>query len=224
MKKRVSFENKKLIYGWWLPIEDTHFEHYFSYQSVISGRSLYQPKHLSRCFHYIKDLNTAIDIGAHCGFWSYYLGGNFKKVYAFEPVKIFADCFKMNVPFDNVELIPFPLGNSNEDISMEVDSNNSGASHVSTEIHGDKISLKKLDDYNLKDINFIKIDVEGYESQVVLGAKETLIRNKPIVIVEQKGYSNRYNIKENEAIDTLKNYGAKIIEQVGKDLIMGWET
>ena len=85
-----------------------------------------------------------------------------------------------------------------------------------------KVELKKLDDYELTDVDFIKIDVEGYENQVVLGAKETLLRNKPIIIVEQKGFSDRFNETQFEAIDTLKSYGAKVIDQVVKDYILSW--
>ena len=97
--------NKKLVYGWWLPEEDKHFEAYFAKFSLeVDGRRIYQKKHLDRSFHHIKNnpfigQRTAIDIGGHCGFWSYYLGGNFKKVYAFEPVSIFSECFKKNVTF-----------------------------------------------------------------------------------------------------------------------------
>ena len=56
----------------------------------------------------------------------------------------------------------------------------------------------------------------------MLGAKETLIRNKPIIIVEQKGFSSRHNETQFEAIDTLKNYGAKVIDKVHKDYILSW--
>jgi hypothetical protein len=55
-----------------------------------------------------------------------------------------------------------------------------------------------------------------------LGAKETLLRNKPIIIVEQKGFSDRFNETQFEAIDTLKSFGAKIIDQVVKDYILSW--
>lgn len=118
--------NKKFIYGWWLPKEDQHFEGYFSKSIQVGDKRLYQPQHIDRCFHHIKDIkNTAID-------------------------------------------------------------------------------------------------VEGYENQVVLGEKETLLRNKPIIIIEQKGFSNRFNESQFEAIDTLKSYGAKVIDQVVKDFILSW--
>ena len=216
--------NKKYIYGWWLPKEDQHFEGYFSQSVQVGDKRLYQPQHIDRCFHHIKNRkHTAIDVGGHCGFWSFYLGGNFKKVYAFEPVEIFRECFKKNIPHENVELLPVALGNENGFVSMNVELENTGATHVSSNTNDlNKVELKKLDDYELTDVDFIKIDVEGYENQVVLGAKETLLRNKPIIIVEQKGFSDRFNETQFEAVDTLKSYGAKVIDQVVKDYILSW--
>ena len=216
--------NKKFIYGWWLPKEDQHFEGYFSQSVQVGDKRLYQPQHIDRCFYHIKNRkHTAIDVGGHCGFWSFYLGGNFKKVYAFEPVKIFRECFKKNIPHGNVELLPVALGNENGFVSMNVELENTGATHVSSNTYDlNKVELKKLDDYELTDVDFIKIDVEGYENQVVLGAKETLLRNKPIIIVEQKGFSDRFNETQFEAVDTLKSYGAKVIDQVVKDYILSW--
>ena len=216
--------NKKFIYGWWLPKEDQHFEGYFSQSVQVGDKRLYQPQHIDRCFYHIKNRkHTAIDVGGHCGFWSFYLGGNFKKVYAFEPVEIFRECFKKNIPHGNVELLPVALGNENGFVSMNVELENTGATHVSSNTNDlNKVELKKLDDYELTNVDFIKIDVEGYENQVVLGAKETLLRNKPIIIVEQKGFSDRFNETQFEAVDTLKSYGAKVIDQVVKDYILSW--
>jgi len=53
-----------------------------------------------------------------------------------------------------------------------------------------------------------------------LGAKDTLLRNKPIIIVEQKVFFDRFNETQFEAIDTLKSYGAKVIDQVVNDYIL----
>ena len=216
--------NKKFVYGWWIPKEDQHFESYFSQSIQVGDKRLYQPQHIDRCFHHIKNRkNTAIDIGGHCGFWSFYLGKNFKKVYAFEPVEIFRECFKKNIPHDNVELLPIAVGNENSFVSMNVVLEDTGTTHISSKKdESNLVELKKLDDYKYNNVDFIKIDVEGFENQVVLGAKETLIRNKPIIIVEQKGFSNRYKETQFEAIDTLKSYGAKVIDQVVKDYILSW--
>jgi len=216
--------NKKFVYGWWIPKEDQHFENYFSQSIQVGDKRLYQPQHIDRCFHHIKNRkNTAIDIGGHCGFWSFYLGKNFKKVYAFEPVEIFRECFKKNISDENVELLPIALGNENSFVSMNVLLEDTGRTHISSKKDQlNLVELKKLDDYEYNNIDFIKIDVEGFENQVVLGAKETLIRNKPIIIVEQKDFANGYNETQFAAIDTLKSYGAKVIDRVIKDYILSW--
>ncbi len=45
------------------------------------------------------------------------------------------------------------------------------------------ISVKTLDGLNLN-VNFLKIDVEGYEPNVLRGARETIKRCKPIIVME----------------------------------------
>ena len=44
--------------------------------------------------------------------------------------------------------------------------------------------LKPLDDYNFTDVDIIKIDVEGHEHSVLLGAKQTILQNKPLIQIE----------------------------------------
>ncbi|HWF82380.1 MAG TPA: FkbM family methyltransferase [Streptosporangiaceae bacterium] len=54
------------------------------------------------------------------------------------------------------------------------------------EIHGASISvpLIKIDDLDAKDVRFIKIDVEGHELNVLRGAEETVLRERPRLLVE----------------------------------------
>tara|TARA_B100000989_G_C19433930_1_gene424297 strand:+ start:100 stop:750 length:651 start_codon:yes stop_codon:yes gene_type:complete len=213
----------KFVHGWWLPFEDNHFDEYLSKSIEINGKKLYQPKHLSRCFHHIKKKNTAIDIGAHCGFWSFYLSLNFKKTYAFEPIDAFRECFSKNIISENVELMPFAIGESNRLISLDIDFKNTGATHISEKVNKkNKVEMKKLDEFDFENLDFIKIDVEGYESNVVIGAEETLKKHKPIIIIEQKDHSIRYGDSKFKALDLLKKFGAIIKEQVHSDFILSW--
>ena len=43
----------------------------------------------------------------------------------------------------------------------------------------------KLDDFEFEDIDFIKIDVEGFEKKVIQGAKNTIIKYNPLLVIEQ---------------------------------------
>ena len=213
----------KFVHGWWLPFEDVHFDEYFSKSIEINSKKLYQPKHLSRCFHHIKKKNTAIDIGAHCGFWSFYLSINFKKTYAFEPISIFRECFSRNISTNNVKLFPFAIGEANKLVSLDIDLKNTGATHISKEINEKNlVKMKMLDEFEFENLDFVKIDVEGYESNVVIGAENTFKKHKPIIIIEQKDHSKRYGDSKYKALNILKKYGAIIIEQVHSDFILSW--
>lgn len=48
--------------------------------------------------------------------------------------------------------------------------------------------VEKLDNFDLRDITLIKIDVENHEKEVLEGAKETIKRNKPVIVLENSYY------------------------------------
>ena len=174
--------NKNFIFGWYLPKNDNHFKEYLSQAPEAEGRRIYQYHHIDKCFDYMlqRPRNIAIDIGAHIGFWSFYLSKNFEMVHAFEPVKDFRDCFNLNVKAKNIKLYDCALGKEDSFISMEIDQSNSGKTHIKNQDTTNKIPIKKLDDFNFTKIDFIKIDVEGYEEFVIQGGLETL---KKIVLL-----------------------------------------
>ena len=93
----------KLIKGWYLPANDTHFEQYITDEG-------YQEVHRKAILDFIKEqkgeLGNALDIGAHVGFWLKDMCKEFKQVYAFEPINAVRDCIHHNVKSDNYKLLP----------------------------------------------------------------------------------------------------------------------
>ena len=71
-----------------------------------------------------------------------------------------------------------------------------------------KINSKRIDDINFKNkISFIKIDVEGHEIEVINGAKLTIKKNKPILLVEiEEQHSKK---KVDESINYINKLGYK---------------
>ena len=137
---------------------------------------------------------VAIDIGAHVGIWTRRLAVNFCQVYAFEPMPKHIECHKENCKgLDNVILMPYALSNQKASGVMTTKDNNSG---MSTLIDQELLNWKKpqtvqlvdtntLDNFDIKPtIDFIKIDVEGWEEQVLEGAWNTIMKYRPRMYIE----------------------------------------
>jgi hypothetical protein len=88
------------------------------------------------------------------------------------------------------------------------------------------IPSKRLDDFGLNDVDMIKIDVEGWEFEVLKGAEQTIRRCQPILMVEYThggGRENKsmhtYDVAEYQAfVDSL---GYREIIELGGDTIYG---
>ena len=69
-----------------------------------------------------------------------------------------------------------------------------------------KVKVEKLDDIipSSTKIDFIKIDAEGAEYNILLGAKETILNSKPIIVIEfEKGSTEFYGVTPKMMFDLL---------------------
>jgi len=208
-------------FGWVLPGSDRHFREYLATAPKVEGRRMYQPQHIERSLAACRSRRVAVDAGAHVGFCSYYLALAFAGVHAFEPNELFAQCFERNVRAKNVVLHRVALGDAQKNVALEVDAQNTGATHVRPGAAGE-IPMRTLDGYRFDAVDFLKVDVEGYERQVLEGARETLARCRPVVIVEQKDFAGRYGGERYGAAELLQSLGAVVVDQVVQDLIFAW--
>ena len=138
-----------------------------------------QPTQRKTALKYVKRWRNCIDIGSNVGIWTRELASKFKKVYCFEPNPNFNECFRKNITENNIELFEFGLSNKEHTASQEFNSTQI------TSIPGD-VQCRTLDSFNLNDIDFIKIDVDGFEDKVLEGAVNTITRNNPVINVEMK--------------------------------------
>jgi len=125
-----------------------------------------------------------IDVGASVGDTAIYWAKVHKAhVIAFEPLNDIFEIMKQNVILndleDLIEMHNEAIGNGN--IIKGNNQNNmfkkSGNSDLS-------FRSRKLDEFNFDNISFLKIDVEGYEAEVIEGAIETIKSNHPKIILE----------------------------------------
>jgi FkbM family methyltransferase len=151
---------------------------------------------------------------------------NFQNVLAFEPVADFRLCLERNVPAKNLFISPLALGAENTMINMIVTQHNTGHSHVDTNSIGQgSIQMLTLDTfmetYKFGTVDYIKIDCEGFENNIVAGAKQTILRDRPIMVVEDKKHKD-VGHSDIEAVPTLLSWGARILKTVNNDVIIGW--
>ena len=100
---------------------------------------------------------------------------------------------------------------------------NTGHTYVDPDSKTGSTVIVKLDTLNLQKVDYIKIDCEGFEYRVLQGAKDTIQRCRPVVVIEQKPhdmYSKDYG--QFAAICLLEDWGMVRLDQVKDDWIMGW--
>lgn len=208
--------------GLWLPDGETHLIDWMQKQNeVVDGKPTYQYSKLKMALGHVKQFRVAVDVGGHCGLWSMHLAKKFGTVHAFEPVAEHRACFLKNVDLGStVTLHECALGEKDGSVSIYTAPTSSGDSYVKGA--GD-IPLRRLDDFELPVVDFIKLDCEGYELHALGGAEQTLKRCRPAVIVEQKpGKAQQFGLPETGAVDYLQSLGAKLRASKSGDYVLSW--
>ena len=78
------------------------------------------------------------------------------------------------------------------------------------------IRAMPIDALELPELDFLKLDLEGYEYRALLGARETLLRTRPYVLFEDKEHKAELYGDGEGAHQFLKSLGARLVAQVGK--------
>ncbi len=187
---------------------------YIKYINLGFGKAKYQELHHLK--NIIKQGDVCLDIGANMGYYSYFmskLSGKEGKVYAVEPVPLFANIWSKNMKKfagEKLVLFPFALGERESQIEMGMPSVNGVIHHGMTKVVTDgdssfektfKAEMKNPDKLfsDIDRLDFIKVDVEGYESLVFANMLETIKKHSPLIQSELSGQENR--VKSIEFLD-----------------------
>jgi len=208
-------------HNFWFTDYDDHFPRMLNKSMLQDGVARYQWRARDAAIAACSQKRVCIDIGANVGLWSCDLVNSFDHVIAFEPVSDFIECFKLNVPRTNYTIHQMALGRTESLIEMNIVQGNTGHTHIDqTSIGKGTIPLKTLDSFNFDNIDMIKIDVEGFEEEILAGAMDTIKRNKPILVVEQTKHEYKNDLEEKPAITILETWGYQVIESFKKDWIL----
>ena len=135
---------------------------------------------------YVSSYRNALDIGSNIGQWTRPLAKIFDKVICFEPNPNFRECFKRNISESNVILHPYGL--SSHEHTAEQGKTDTHLNHKvgDTDPREGNIQCRSLDSFDLRNVDYIKIDVDGFEVPLLEGARETLAVNSPVINIEMK--------------------------------------
>ena len=136
----------------------------------------------------------AVDVGANHGFYAFALSRFAGRVMAFEPNPDYA-LFARWMLRGRAGVHQFALSNRSGRATFQVPVSRDGiVLHFSGSLTGDfsefpkvqayDVELRTLDSFDLSDVSFIKIDVEGTERDVLDGARATIMRDRPPMVIE----------------------------------------
>jgi FkbM family methyltransferase len=129
--------------------------------------------------------SVVIDAGANAGLYAYWFAKRAGIVYAFEPIPRLAAYLRRASP-KRVRIVECALSDKEGFANLYIPSNSGEASlrkpHQGAPFVG--VPTKTLDSFELRNVGLVKIDVEGHESAVLQGARDTIRTSRPIVFVE----------------------------------------
>ena len=157
---------------------------------------------------YIKQWRVCLDIGSNIGQWTRPLSKKFESVVCFEPNPNFRECFEKNIQEKNVLLWPYGLSDKEHKAKQDFNST------VLQQEDGD-IDCRTLDSFGLTNVDFVKIDVDGFEIPLLNGARETLSKNDPVINIEMKRDKRTDIVVKCESI--LKDLGYKFQKRTKSD-------
>ena len=213
----------KKIGEYWVPDIDVQGDYNLARTRIaFENNKGIQIENLLKALEYVKHTSLAIDGGANVGSWSRVLGGRFGVVHSFEPYPPAFECLAENIKNWNLEKVVSlhhkALSDTNEKVSVEPAG--VGRRSVTCGITGPgEIEAVSIDSLELGECSFIKLDLEGFESRALLGAKETIKNFRPLILIENKFEKKRLFNKKSSAEKILNKYGYNVLDKFGDNQI-----
>ena len=197
------------------------------------------------------NLKHFLNVGSHIGTIALPVSKHIEKVSCIEAYPKTYNHLQENIKLNdltNINTYNFAVGNSIEDIYFMGEDeicpiekknrlkNNSGGNHIFTQKDIDenirsscltdkkiKYKMNKLDNAEIDNFDIMLVDIEGSEYNFLLGSKEKIMKNKPIIIIEIWDDRKRKNenMKETrqDVIDLILNMGYELKNTNGQDFL-----
>jgi FkbM family methyltransferase len=180
--------------------------------------------------------DIVFDVGAHFGFFSYYaVQKGAKEVYAFEPNPYVFEILKKHAEMWSDKIKPYQLALSEKNgeadlfISGELGTistmlENREKSILKFYKYNKKVKVKTMTldsfckEYNVERVDFIKIDTEGSEREIIKGAKETIKRFKPKMAIAAYHLPDDKKVIPELVLSIRDDYKFKLVNKGDEDL------
>lgn len=164
---------------------------------------------------------TSVDVGAKLGMYTYRLLRRSRDVIAFEPVPLLVHLLERTFVGRRCRIEPCALSDrpgrtmmripygSDGDVKFgrsTVEPHNELAHDDVARVEEIDVELKTVDQHGSSQVGFIKIDVEGHEVAVIRGARETLARERPNLLIEANDHHHPGAVSELRALLTSLDY------------------
>lgn len=177
-----------------------------------------------KLYSLVREGDVVVDVGVNIGETLLNLAArisNDGKIFGFEPNPVVLERCKKNVSLNpslkNISLQSVALGREAGEFFLKIhDERNKGMNSLSASGEGEKIKTISFDSFvekqKLNQINLMKIDVEGFEMNILLGAEKTIRRFHPVLFIEvDDEMLKRQHASAKELIGWLVQYGYKIL-------------
>lgn len=159
---------------------------------------------------------SCLDVGANLGTFTVAMSraaGTGGKIIAYEPMLPAFCCLAVNCRgLPNVELTHAALGDGEDRGVMAYDAN-AGAAHMETRhlVAAHTVVIHKFDNYEIDRLDFVKLDVEGFEPNVIAGMYQTLKQFRPVIFCEvNRGALFRYGFVHQDITRPLLALGYQV--------------
>jgi len=181
-------------------------------------------------YRYIRQWRCALDVGANVGIFASDFSAKFAQVIAFEPIPTTLACLQRNVP-ENVQIEPVAIADKAGTLQMYPVTTNCGGSFIYNhpKIHFHQfetepdtlieVPVRTIDSYGFPAVDLIKLDIQGAEYPAIVGATQTIMRCRPVIMLEQKPASPELAMYWKKTSKLLKSLGMTAKEKVRSDRI-----
>lgn len=189
----------------------------------------FEDRGMQRLFSLCAEDATVVDVGANIGWTALRMAHRAVRggVFAFEPDPYNAEQCLENISrndLTNIELFSSGLGDTDTTVAMEVRTpSNRGGNRIAPQgVNASRlVRITRMDNVsalrNANKIDLIKIDVEGYELRVLKGAREILLKHKPVLFIELD--DNNLRDQTDSPADLIR-----FLEDVGYTSLVNAET